>query len=165
MVVAIIIALVLIALFWGSIHLVPENMNGLVLRFGKYMRTVDSGVHFTIPFLDTIDKINLQRQQETIELAYHPNDEDEEPYGLCLIVLDYEKVDAEKASFECPPVYELCEDYLFNKFHQRFKDVRDNQSKLDSAELSSYQKELNGLFTKNSSQWGLMVYGVTVSPP
>ena len=42
----------------------PEEV-GVVLRFGKYIRTVESGLHFKIPFgIESVEKVQVERQQK-----------------------------------------------------------------------------------------------------
>jgi modulator of FtsH protease HflK len=55
-----ILALIVLVTSWVTID--PEE-RGVVLRFGKYNRTLDPGLHFKIPFgLDRVYKVPVQRQ-------------------------------------------------------------------------------------------------------
>jgi modulator of FtsH protease HflK len=51
----------LIALFGSFYQIEPEEV-GVVLRFGKYVRTTDPGLHAKIPFVETVRKVPVQRQ-------------------------------------------------------------------------------------------------------
>lgn len=54
--------LVLIFLFSSIFTVGPEEV-GVILRFGKFVRTVDPGLNFKIPFwLETLDKVPVERQ-------------------------------------------------------------------------------------------------------
>ncbi|MHC4080929.1 MAG: FtsH protease activity modulator HflK [Planctomycetota bacterium] len=63
-----VIALVVIAVLavvglWGSFYTVRAEEVGVVLRFGKYIKTVEPGLRFKIPFwVDTVDKVPVRRQ-------------------------------------------------------------------------------------------------------
>ena len=39
----------------------PEEV-GVVLRFGKYSRTTEPGLHFKIPFVEVMQRVPVQRQ-------------------------------------------------------------------------------------------------------
>jgi modulator of FtsH protease HflK len=55
-----ILAVIVLATAWVTID--PEE-RGVVLRFGKYDRTLDPGLHFKLPFgLDRVNKVPVQRQ-------------------------------------------------------------------------------------------------------
>ncbi|MCP4481710.1 MAG: FtsH protease activity modulator HflK [bacterium] len=58
------VSLVLILIFFttGLFTVGPEEV-GVILRFGKYARTVESGLHFKIPFgVESITKVPVERQ-------------------------------------------------------------------------------------------------------
>jgi membrane protease subunit HflK len=55
-------AVVLIAL-WGSFYQVSPEEMGVILRFGKFVRTTDPGLHMKLPFgLERLIKVPVQRQ-------------------------------------------------------------------------------------------------------
>jgi regulator of protease activity HflC (stomatin/prohibitin superfamily) len=57
--VLVLIALVLIAIF-RAVRTVPQGENWTVERFGRYTRTLKPGLHFLIPFIETVGtRINM----------------------------------------------------------------------------------------------------------
>ena len=44
------------------IKIVPEGFQGLVVRLGKYQRTINPGVNFVLPFLETVRKVDIREQ-------------------------------------------------------------------------------------------------------
>jgi membrane protease subunit HflK len=58
----IIILLLLIFIFSSFFTIDPEEV-GVILRFGKYVRTVNPGLNFKIPFwIETLEKVPVERQ-------------------------------------------------------------------------------------------------------
>jgi len=54
--------LVLLFLFSSIFTVGPEEV-GVILRFGKFVRTVNPGLNFKIPFwIETLDKVPVERQ-------------------------------------------------------------------------------------------------------
>ena len=56
-----VLALIII-LFQGvyqSFYKVAPNEVGVVLRFGKYNRTAQPGLHLKIPYMESLDKVNI----------------------------------------------------------------------------------------------------------
>ena len=54
--------LILILAFTSFFTIDPEE-TGLILRFGKYVRSTDPGLHFKIPFgVERVLKVPIQRQ-------------------------------------------------------------------------------------------------------
>lgn len=50
-----------------SIRMLQPNERGIVIRLGKYRRTVGSGITFLIPFLESIRKVDIREQVVDIE--------------------------------------------------------------------------------------------------
>ena len=55
-------ALVIVVLLWGSFYQVEPEELGLVLRFGRHVRTTDPGLRFKIPLAESVVKVPVQRQ-------------------------------------------------------------------------------------------------------
>ena len=55
--------LILILLFSSIYQIGPEEI-GVILRFGKFIRTTDPGLHIKIPFIESLTKVPVQRQQK-----------------------------------------------------------------------------------------------------
>jgi len=56
------VALVVIAV-WSTIKVVPQGFHFTVERFGRFMRTLDPGLHILVPFMDQIGKkVNMMEQ-------------------------------------------------------------------------------------------------------
>jgi len=47
---------------WSSVYQVEPEEAGIVLRFGKYIRNTDPGLHFKIPFVENVQKVPVERQ-------------------------------------------------------------------------------------------------------
>ncbi len=58
------LSMVVIALLlwvgWNSVHIIDQAERGVVLRFGKYNRTLDPGINVTLPRpIETLDTVNV----------------------------------------------------------------------------------------------------------
>jgi membrane protease subunit HflK len=57
---SLVILLIIIWVGWDAIHIVDEAEKGVVLRFGKYARTLDPGFNMTLPRpFETLTKVNV----------------------------------------------------------------------------------------------------------
>src|SRR6202171_1617252 len=57
------IVILLIVLAWTSYYTVQAESEGVVLRFGKFLKTVEPGLHFKLPFgIDTVTVLPTRRQ-------------------------------------------------------------------------------------------------------
>jgi membrane protease subunit HflK len=81
------LALILFILIglWSSFFTIPAESEGIILRFGKYINKVPSGLHFKIPFgVDSVVEVPTQRQQK-LEFGFtshsytNPDQTGEEP--------------------------------------------------------------------------------------
>nr|WP_319399199.1 FtsH protease activity modulator HflK [uncultured Carboxylicivirga sp.] len=57
------IAIVAILVTSAFFQVGPEEV-GVIVRFGKYQRTVDPGLNYKIPFAETVYKVPVERQQK-----------------------------------------------------------------------------------------------------
>ncbi|WP_316811686.1 FtsH protease activity modulator HflK [Pedobacter heparinus] len=60
----ILIAIVLMILLWGTIFQIGTEEVGVITRVGKYTRTVDPGLNLKMPFIETVHKVPVERQQK-----------------------------------------------------------------------------------------------------
>lgn len=59
----IVLAVVILILLFGSVYQVSPEEIGVILRFGKFVRTSDPGLHFKIPLgIERLIKVPVQRQ-------------------------------------------------------------------------------------------------------
>jgi membrane protease subunit HflK len=81
------LALIVFALIglWSSFYTIPAESEGIVLRFGEYIKKVPPGLHFKIPFgIDSVFEVPTQRQQK-LEFGFssrnstHPDQTGGEP--------------------------------------------------------------------------------------
>lgn len=63
-----IVALALAYLIWQGFYTVAASERAVVLRFGKYHSTKDSGLHFKVPLVDDAVKVNTA--EESMRLPY-----------------------------------------------------------------------------------------------
>lgn len=54
----------LIIIFLGSFFQVETEEVGVIVRFGKYSRTVESGLNFKFPLMESVYKVPVERQQK-----------------------------------------------------------------------------------------------------
>ena len=61
-----VIAIVLVAVFglFGSFFQIGAEEVGVIVRFGEYVRTAESGLNFKVPFMETVYKVPVERQQK-----------------------------------------------------------------------------------------------------
>lgn len=59
-----IIALLLVIWLISGFYQVQTNEEGVVLRFGKYVQTTESGLHYHLPFpIETVEKVNITSER------------------------------------------------------------------------------------------------------
>ena len=58
----ILLGLLVVATAASTVFTVDPEEEGVVLQFGKYDRTVDPGLHFKVPVMETVWKVPTQRQ-------------------------------------------------------------------------------------------------------
>jgi membrane protease subunit HflK len=61
-VVGIVVGLLVAVSLYSSVYQVQPDENGIVLRFGEYVRTSDPGLSFLFPFVEQVIKVPVERQ-------------------------------------------------------------------------------------------------------
>ena len=57
------LAIILVLLgAWNAVYQIEPEEAGIVIRFGKYVRNTDPGLHFKIPFVENVQKVPVERQ-------------------------------------------------------------------------------------------------------
>ena len=93
----IILAILLFLSFRNGVVIVPQQKSYLVERFGKYRKTLNSGLNFIIPFLDRIrdrrgiDLREMQLPQTKMELITKDNVEIEAEVNIFYRIINAEK--------------------------------------------------------------------------
>ncbi|MDE2881162.1 MAG: FtsH protease activity modulator HflK [Acidobacteriota bacterium] len=62
MVLRVAVGLGVVILFFTSVYSIQPDEAGVVTRFGRYARVTDPGLHFLLPFLETVTKVPVERQ-------------------------------------------------------------------------------------------------------
>ena len=61
--------LLVLLLAWLTIYTIEEGHVGIVKRFGKAISQVDPGIHLKIPFVDSIEHMEVRQRKNVEELA------------------------------------------------------------------------------------------------
>src|SRR5204863_728863 len=64
----VVVIAVLISLAWTSCYTVQAESEGVVLRFGKFLKTVEPGLHFKLPF--GVDKVAVLPTRRQLKLEF-----------------------------------------------------------------------------------------------
>ncbi len=60
----IVLAIVIVIAAWSTFFQIGPEEVGVITRFGKYNRTVESGLNFKLPFMEQVYKVPVERQQK-----------------------------------------------------------------------------------------------------
>ncbi|MGQ1947814.1 FtsH protease activity modulator HflK [Geofilum sp. OHC36d9] len=61
---SILLAILLFAVVWSGFFQVEPEEAGVITRFGQFTRLVEPGLNFKIPFLESVTKVAVERQQK-----------------------------------------------------------------------------------------------------
>lgn len=66
--------LIALGLVLGSFYTIEQGERGVLLRFGKVVDVEDSGLHFKIPYVDTVKKMAVRTIKWTLKTAVYSKD-------------------------------------------------------------------------------------------
>ena len=62
---SLVVLLIIVWVGWSSVHIIDQAEQGVVLRFGKYVRTLDPGFNMTLPRpFEVLNKVNISNVRE-----------------------------------------------------------------------------------------------------
>ena len=53
-------AVILFQVVYSSFYTIQPGEVGIILQFGKYNRTTDPGLHFKVPYIEILDKVDVE---------------------------------------------------------------------------------------------------------
>ena len=105
------IALVLLVWMASGFYIVDASQRGVVLRFGKYLETTQSGPRWHLPYpIESVEVVNLS-QVRTVEVGYRNNVKSKVIKEALILTDDENIIDIQ---FAVQYILKSPEDYLFN---------------------------------------------------
>ena len=149
----IILAILLFLSFRNGVVIVPQQKSYLVERFGKYRKTLNSGLNFIIPFLDRIrdrrgiDLREIQLPQTKMELITKDNVEIEAEVNIF-----YRIINAEKSEYRVDNL----KGFIETSVKSIVRDVAGNQE-LDEIQRNrmSINEAIKTQLEETSKEWGV----------
>ena len=149
----IILAILLFLSFRNGVVIVPQQKSYLVERFGKYRKTLNSGLNFIIPFLDRIrdrrgiDLREIQLPQTKMELITKDNVEIEAEVNIF-----YRVINAEKSEYRVDNL----KGFIETSVKSIVRDVAGNQE-LDEIQRNrmSINEAIKTQLEETSKEWGV----------
>lgn len=149
--------ILLIIIFFSCIRIVQQYQAAVVLRLGRYNRSLEPGIHFVIPLIENMQKIDMRIRVENVE-NQDIITKDSVPVTLNAVVY-YQAVNAQKALLDV-------EDYRRATWTLAQTILRSNLGAHSMQEMLTEQKKLDDLLRKELDQatepWGIKVTGVEI---
>ncbi|MFD0767531.1 slipin family protein [Bacillus sp. CGMCC 1.60114] len=158
MIVPLIFLIVLLAIVtFSSIRIVQQYEQGVVLRLGRYTRSIEPGVQFVVPLIETVQKVDMRIRVENVE-NQDIITKDSVPVTINAVVY-YQVVNAQKALLDV-------ENYRKATSTVAQTILRSNLGAHTMQEMLTEQKKLDDLLRKEldkaTEPWGIKVTGVEI---
>lgn len=152
-----ILIILLLLVFFSTIRIVQQYQQAVILRLGRYTRSLDPGIHFIIPIIESVRKVDMRIRVENVE-NQDIITKDSVPVTLHAVVY-YQVVNAQKALLDV-------EDYRKATATLAQTILRSNLGAHTMSEMLTEQKKLDDILRKDLDQatepWGIKVTGVEI---
>lgn len=156
LIVLIVLVLFVLSALGKAIRIVPEASAAIVERFGRYTRTLAPGLHFVVPFIDTLRfRVDLREQVMAVpqqQVVTHDNrrvDID--------IAVSYRVSDARAATYDVTSYVQAIEQLAVATL-RGMVDGMDLERALTSRE--EIITALRGALDRDTARWGVRVHRV-----
>lgn len=139
--------------FLGSFYTVDQNQEGVVERFGKFVRTAKAGLNFKIPFIESVSKLDLRVRQldVVVETKTHDN-----VFVKTKVSVQYNVADVVKAMYRLKDEKTQISSYVFDVVRSQLPKLtldevfekKDDVATAVKAELSDAMDDFGYLIVK-----------------
>ncbi len=147
-----------------SIHFVPQSIKCTVERLGKYSRTLDSGLSFTIPLVEKISN-NIDIREQVMDVPRQDVITKDNAMVTVDGVVFWRVFDAEKSTYRISDLDEAI-------MQLTVTNIRNVMGSMDLDDLLSKRNEINKILLKDidlaTDPWGIKVERVEIkdiTPP
>ena len=160
-IVAVVFAAVLI---FSSVKMVPQGWNWTVQRFGKYIRTLDPGLHAIVPFMDAIGR-KQNMMEQVLDIPPQEVISSDNAQVVTDAVCFYQVLDAVKSSYEVNDLYRAMQNLVMTNIRavlgsMELDDMLSNRDRINSRLLAKIDEA--------TDPWGVKITRVEIrdiSPP
>lgn len=153
----IILIVLFLILFFNSVRVIQQYQHGIVLRLGRYTRSLEPGVRFVIPIIDQVRKVDMRIRVKDVE-NQDIITKDSVPVTINAVVY-FQVVNAQKALLDV-------ENYSKATSTVAQTILRSNLGSHTMKEMLTEQKKLDDLLRveldKATEPWGIKVTGVEI---
>jgi regulator of protease activity HflC (stomatin/prohibitin superfamily) len=164
LIVGVVAALVAIILVLRTVRIVPQARAGNVERLGRYLRTLDPGLNFVIPFVDRVRPL-IDLREQVVSFQPQPVITEDNLVVHIDTVLYFQVTDPRAAAYEIANYIQAIEQLTVTTLRNVIGSM-DLEMTLTSREHINSQ--LRGVLDEASGKWGIRVNRVelkAIDPP
>src|SRR5690606_11877747 len=158
------VALVAIVLVVRTVRIVPQARAGNVERLGRYLRTLEPGLNFVIPFVDRVRPL-IDLREQVVSFEPRPVITEDNLVVHVDTVLYFQVTDPRAAAYEIADYIQAIEQLTVTTLRNVIGSM-DLEMALTSREHVNSQ--LRGVLDEASGKWGIRVNRVelkAIDPP
>jgi regulator of protease activity HflC (stomatin/prohibitin superfamily) len=164
LIVLIVVAVVVLAVLWRTVRIVPQARAGVVERLGRYSRTLTPGLAIVVPFVDRIRPL-IDLREQVVSFPPQPVITEDNLVVNIDSVIYFQVTDAKSATYEIANFIQAIEQLTVTTLRNVIGGMALEKTLTSRDEING---ALRGVLDEATGKWGIRVNRVelkAIDPP
>jgi len=164
LIVVLIVAVIVLAVLWRTVRIVPQARAGVVERLGRYSRTLSPGLAIVVPFIDRVRPL-IDLREQVVSFPPQPVITEDNLVVNIDSVIYFQVTDAKSATYEIANYIQAIEQLTVTTLRNVIGGMALEKTLTSRDEING---QLRGVLDEATGKWGIRVNRVelkAIDPP
>ena len=164
LVIVLVVAVIVLAVLWRTVRIVPQARAGVVERLGRYSRTLTPGLAIVVPFIDRVRPL-IDLREQVVSFPPQPVITEDNLVVNIDSVIYFQVTDAKSATYEIANFIQAIEQLTVTTLRNVIGGMALEKTLTSRDEING---QLRGVLDEATGKWGIRVNRVelkAIDPP